>query len=93
MTKTIASKKRFFSLNHKFLYWSHESPLKVPCRSQMLGILGDLQGMSPGYCVPAGKEFCWLFPVFKFGYFRNLFWAALAFIEFPSGAFSALFMQ
>ena len=48
----------------------------------------------------AHKEFFWLFPVFKIklGYFRNLFWAIVTFIVFPSGAFmhflcnEALFM-
>ena len=36
------------------MYWSPESPLKVPCRSRTLGPLGDLQGTSQGRRVPTG---------------------------------------
>ena len=43
-----------FSLNHRFFYWSPEGPLKVPCRSRMLGPLGDLQGTSLGRRAPVG---------------------------------------
>ena len=52
-TRTIASKKAIFSLNHQFLCWSPESPLKVSWRFRTLGPLGDLQGTSPGRHVPA----------------------------------------
>ena len=45
-TRTIASKRHFFSLNHKFLCWSPKSPLKVPWRSQTLEPLGNLQRTS-----------------------------------------------
>ena len=38
--------KTIFSLNHLFLYWSPESPLKVPYRSWTLGPSGDIPGMS-----------------------------------------------
>ena len=29
-------------MTHQYLYWSPESPLKVPCRSRTLGPLGDV---------------------------------------------------
>ena len=41
-------------INHKFLYWSPQSPLKVPCRFRTLGPLGDLQETFLRCRVPAG---------------------------------------
>ena len=29
------------------MYWFPQGPLKVPCRFRTLGLLGDLQGISP----------------------------------------------
>ena len=43
------------SLNYKFLYWSPETSLKVPCRSRTLGPLGDLQGTYLGRRVQASN--------------------------------------
>ena len=40
--------KNTFPLNHQFLGWSPESPLKVPWKSWTLGTLGDFQRTSPG---------------------------------------------
>ena len=45
-TKTIASKKNFFSSNHQFNCWSFKSPMKVPWRSRTLGPSGDVPGTS-----------------------------------------------
>ena len=54
--------KNFFSLNHQFLYWSPESPLKVLSRARTLGRFGDLQGTSPRRRVSTGYELCfWLY--------------------------------
>ena len=52
--RTIAFKIQFLSLNHKLLYWTYESPKKVPCRSQPQVPLGNLYGTSPGRRVLAG---------------------------------------
>ena len=55
-TRTIASKKHFFSLNHQFLCWSPKSPLKDLWASQALESLRDRQGTSPGRHVTAVVE-------------------------------------
>ena len=54
-TKTIASKKYIFNQIMNFFVLSPQSLLKVPWRSWALRPLGDLQGTSLGYCIPAGK--------------------------------------
>lgn len=52
--------KTIFSLNPQFLYWSSENPLKLPCRSQNLEPLGDLQWTSPGRRVDVGYMQQWI---------------------------------
>ena len=47
-------KNTFLKSNHQFFCWSPKSPPKVSLRSQTLGHLGELQGTSPGRCMPAG---------------------------------------
>ena len=42
-TRTIASNKHFFSLNHQFLCWFPKNPLKVPWRSERQSFQGTFK--------------------------------------------------
>ena len=53
--KELLHLKNTFFIKLSILLLFHKSPLKVPWRSRTLGLLGGLEGMSPGRHVPAGK--------------------------------------